>query len=174
MPVKSLVKNCPYCRHVYEQRSYVAQSRTPADEDRWLFGSPMKMCPNCHKMFVDQDMQELAITRPRKRDTVLINASTVKIALIGAVLGAGLIFLAHQTELGLIAFGVALATVIADLALYPNRMKKLEREREASEKRLSNPDYARMLQKAGYHVPEKYLKQEDRHDLRPDGTPGPV
>ena len=31
----------------------------------------------------------------------------------------------------------------------------------ASEKRLSDPDYARALKNAGYDIPDRYLKKEE-------------
>lgn len=159
MPMKTLVKNCPFCNKVYEQRSYAVWGRQPTDEDRWLFGTPFVLCPHCGKLFVDKDRQELAITGPRKQDTAVIGPASLRLALMGAILGVALL-LARQTVLALIAFGVAAATLIADAALFPTRRKKLENERTASEKRLSDPEYIRALKRAGYVVPEKYLNKQ--------------
>ncbi len=159
MPMKTLVKNCPFCKKVYEQRSYAVWGRQPTDKDKWLFGTPFVLCPHCGKLFVDKDRQELAITGPRKQDTAVIGPASVRIALMGAILG-GVLLLARQTVLALIAFGVAAATLIADAALFPTRRRKLENERAASEKRLADPEYARALVRAGYDIPEKYLNEE--------------
>lgn len=156
MPTKTLVKTCPFCGKVYEQRSYISWSREPKDEDRWLFGAPLVLCPHCGKLFIDKDRQELALTGPRRQDTAVVGPASLRLGLLGAVLGAVLL-IPGQTALALIAFGVAAATLIADVALYPTRRKKLENERKASEKRLSDPDYAMALKRAGYDVPEKYL-----------------
>lgn len=161
MAIKTITKTCPFCGKVYEQRSFNVRSRKSelTAEDRWLFGTPMKLCPNCKKLFIDKDVQELAITGPRARDKALINPTSRTLTLMGLILGAILWFGGLKT-LALIAVGVGVLCAAMDLALYPSRMKRLERERQASEKRLSDPDYARALKKAGYDIPERYLKPE--------------
>ena len=156
MRTKTLVKNCPFCRKVYEQRSYISWGKDPLDEERWLFGTPLVLCPNCGKLFIDKDRQELAITGPRRQDTAVIGPASIRLGLLGAVLGA-IFLIAGQTALGLIALCVAAATLAADAALFPTRRRKLENERIASEKRLSDPEYALALKRAGYEIPEKYL-----------------
>ena len=80
--------------------------------------------------------------------------------LVSLLLGA-LLLVGKLNVLAYIAFGVALATLVADAALYPTRQNKLAAERVASEKRLSDPGYARALKKAGYDIPERYLKEEE-------------
>ena len=160
MAIKTLVKNCPFCKKVVDQRAYASWGRKPSDEDKWLFGTPLKLCPHCGKRSIDKGIQELAITGPRKQDTVFVGPASLRIALMGVALGA-LLMIGRLTVFACIAFGVALATLVADAALYPTRQKKLAAERLASEQRLSDPDYARALKKAGYDIPERYLKQEE-------------
>ena len=160
MAMKPLVKNCPFCKKVVEQRAYASWGRKPSEEDKWLFGTPLKLCPHCGKLYVDKDIQELAITGPRKQDTAFVGPASLRIALMGVVLGA-LLLIGRLTVFACIAFGVALATLVADAALYPTRQKKLAAERVASEKRLSDPDYARALKNAGYDIPDRYLKKEE-------------
>ena len=159
MPMKTLVKNCPFCKKVVEQRSYASWGRQPTDEDRWLFGTPLRLCPHCGKLFIDKDMQELALTGPRKHDTAVVGPASLRLAAMGGILGAVLL-IAGQTAFALVAFGVALTTLIADAALYPTRKRKLDNERAASAKRLSDPDYARALKRAGYDVPDSYLNPQ--------------
>lgn len=161
MAIKTITKTCPFCKKVYEQRSFNARGKVVTDEERWLFGSPLRMCPNCKQLFIDKDMQELAITGPRKQDSAIITPGSRKLALMGVILGV-LMYVAGLHIFGYITGGVGVACGIADLAFYPTRLKKLERERQASEKRLSDPNYARMLKNAGYSIPEKYLNQESR------------
>ena len=160
MAMKTLVKNCPFCKKVVEQRAYASWGRKPSEEDKWLFGTRLKLCPPCGKLYVDKDIQELAITGPRKQDTAFVGPVSLRIALMGVVLGA-LLLIGRLTVFACIAFGVALATLVADAALYPTRQKKLAAERVASEKRLSDPDYARALKNAGYDIPDRYLKKEE-------------
>lgn len=156
MRTRTLVKNCPLCGKVYEQRSYITWGREEKDEDRWLFGAPLRLCPHCGKLFIDKDMQELALTGPRRQDKAVIGPASLRLGILGVTLGA-LLLIPGQTALALIAFGVAAATLAADAALYPTRKRKLDNERKASEKRLSDPEYARALKRAGYDIPEKYL-----------------
>ena len=160
MAMKTLVKNCPFCKKVVEQRAYASWGRKPSEEDKWLFGTPLKLCPHCGKLYIDKDMQELAITGPRKQDTVFVGPASLRIALMGVALGT-LLLIGRLTVFACIAFGVALATLVADAALYPTRQKKLAAERVASEKRLSDSDYARALKNAGYDIPDRYLKKEE-------------
>ena len=160
MAVKTLVKNCPFCKKVVEQRTYASWGRTPSEQDKWLFGSPLRLCPHCGKLFIDKDRQELAITGPRKQDMAVVGPASLRLSLMGVVLGA-LLLIGKLYALAYIAFGVALATLVADAALYPTRQKKLEAERLASEKRLGDPKYAKALKNAGYAIPERYLEKEE-------------
>ncbi len=165
MAIRSITKKCPFCKKVYEQRSISIRGRQIAEEDKWLFGSPARICPNCKRLFLDKDMQELAITSPRKRDKAIITEASCKIALMGLILCA-LIRLTGQATLSYICGAFGALWALADLALYPVRMKKLARERQASEKRLSDPSYAQMLKKAGYAVPEKYLHPTTEEEMK--------
>ena len=162
MAIKSITKTCPFCGKIYEQRNFNVRSRKSevTEQDRWVYGTPMKICPGCKKLFIDKDVQELAITELRRQDKALINPASRNLTLMGLILGA-LLYLGGLTVFAMIAAGVGVLCSVVDLALYPTRMKKLEREREASEKRLSDPNYARALKRAGYDIPEKYLKNEE-------------
>ena len=156
MAVNNLVKNCPTCGKVVEQRAYVSWGRKPSEHDKWLFGTPLRLCPHCGKLFIDKDRQELAITGPRRQDLAVVGQASLRLFAMGIVLGA-LLLIAKLYALSGIAFGVAVITLGADAALYPTRKKKLEAERRASEKRLSDPDYAQALKRAGYDIPDRYL-----------------
>ena len=159
MAVQQITKKCPYCGKIYEQRACGGFGRKSAPEDVWVFGSPMKLCPNCKRIFIDKDVKELAITPPRKADLAKVTTSTRMLLALGAML-ALLLFLMGQRVFAGVAAGVALLYLAMDLALYPMRMGKLKKERAASEARLSDPEYARALKKAGVDVPEKYLNDK--------------
>ena len=162
MAIKSITKTCPFCGKIYEQRNFnVARRHEITEEDRWVFGTPMKICPGCKKLFIDKDVQELAITEPRRQDKVLITPASCRLALMGLILGL-LLYLGGLTGFAIAAAAVGVLCAAVDLALYPTRMQKLKREREASEKRLSDPDYARALKRAGYDIPDRYLKDENK------------
>lgn len=157
MAVKTITKACPFCNKIYEQRSFNARGKEITEEERRVYGTPLKICPNCKRLFIDKDVQELAISGSCKRDRQLINPGTRTLTLMGLILGA-LLYLGDAKPFACVAAGVGVLCAVVDVALYPSRMKRLERERQASEKRLSDPDYARALKKAGYTIPDKYLK----------------
>ena len=161
MSMQHLTKKCPYCGRIYEQRSYGSVGRRPAPEDAWVYGSPMKLCGNCKRIFIDMDVKELAITELRKSDTAKITASTRTLLPMGALV-ALLLYVLGQPTFAIVAAAVAVVYLAMDLGMYPMRMGKLRKERAASEKRLSDPDYARALKKAGIDVPERYLKNESK------------
>ena len=160
MAVQQITKKCPYCQKIYEQRACGGFGRKSAPEDIWVFGSPMKLCSNCKRIFIDKDVKELAITPPRKADLAKVTASTRSLLVLGALVTL-LLLLLGQRAFAWVAGAIALVYLLADLALYPVRMGKLRKERAASEARLSDPEYARALKKAGIDVPEKYLKDEN-------------
>ena len=157
MSMQHLTKKCPYCGRIYEQRSYGSVGRKPAPEDAWVYGSPMKLCGNCKRIFIEMDVKELAITELRKSDTAKITANTKMLLPMGALV-AVLLYLLGQPTFAIVAAAVAVVYLAMDLGMYPMRMGKLKKERAASEKRLSDPEYALALKKAGIDVPERYLK----------------
>ena len=158
MSMQHLTKKCPYCGRIYEQRSYGSVGRKkPAPEDAWVYGSPMKLCGNCKRIFIDMDVKELAITELRKSDTAKITANTKMLLPMGALV-AVLLYVLGQPTFAIVAVAVAVVYLAMDLGMYPMRMGKLRKERAASEKRLSDPEYALALKKAGIDVPERYLK----------------
>ena len=157
MSMQHLTKKCPYSGRIYEQRSYGSVGRKPAPEDAWVYGSPMKLCANCKRIFIDMDVKELAITELRKSDTAKITASTRTLLPMGALV-ALLLYVLGQPTFAIVAAAVAVVYLAMDLGMYPMRMGKLRKERAASEKRLSDPEYALALKKAGIDVPERYLK----------------
>ena len=161
MAVQQITKKCPYCGKVYEQRTCGGYVRKSAPEDVWVYGSPMKLCPNCKRIFIDKDVKELAITELRKSDKAKITANTRMLLPMGALV-ALLLYLLGQPTFAIVAAAVAVVYLAMDLGMYPMRMGKLKKEREASEKRLSDPDYARALKRAGIDVPERYLKDESK------------
>ena len=158
MAMKKLTKKCPFCNRVYEQRVVGRFGQKLTDEDRWEYGSPLKICLNCRKIFLDTDYQELALVELRERDRERVRRSSVMI--VGVAVIAAILCVAAGQEyysFGVLLVLMALAWALGDFIKYPRRMKKLEEEREASLKRLSDPAYARALSKAGYHVPAEYL-----------------
>ena len=159
MSVQQITKKCPYCGRVYEQRACGGFGRKPQPEDVWVYGSPMKLCESCKRIFIDKDVKELAITELRKSDTAKITANTKTLLPMGALV-AVLLYVLGQPTFAIVAAAVAVVYLAMDLGMYPMRMGKLKKERAASEKRLSDPDYARALKKAGIDVPERYLKNE--------------
>lgn len=159
MPMKQLTKQCPHCGRVYEQRPIGRWGKKLTPEDYWVFGSPLKMCKNCQKMFIDKDYREMAITPLRSYDKAPLTSSTYLLLTVGFLLGV-IMYMGGQTIFAAIVVGVAVAYMIADLLFYPTRLKKLAKEKEASLKRMSDPAYAQALKNAGFDIPNEYLKKK--------------
>ena len=157
MAMKQLTTACPHCKKVYRQRTIGAWGRKLTEEDRWQYGSPLCSCPSCKRLFIDKDIKELAITPLRSFDKDKVTASTRMLLVLALLLGLFMYFIGQRLFAAIVT-GIGLIYLIADLALYPSRMKKLESERKASERRLSDRSYAAALKKAGYDIPERYLK----------------
>ena len=158
MPMKQLTKKCPHCGIVYDQRPIGRWGKKLTPEDQWVYGSPLRMCKNCQKLFMDKDYRELAFTPLRSYDKAPITSTTYLILAAGGILGL-LMYVGGQSTFAIIAWAVAIAYLVADLALYPGRLKKLEKEKQASEKRMSDPKYAQALKNAGFDIPDRYLNK---------------
>lgn len=159
MAMKQLTKTCPHCGMVAEQRAIGRWGHKLQPEDYWAYGSPLKMCRNCQKLYIDKDYRELAITPLRSYDKAPLTSSTYLLVMTGVILG-GVFYLAGQTAIACIAGGVAVMYTIADLAFFPTRLKKLEKEKAASEKRMSDPQYAQALKNSGFDIPDQYLQKQ--------------
>lgn len=159
--------SCPNCKKAV----YSSTGRS------YFYGSPIRTCPYCNHRFTHFQFHEIAIEGIRKSDKARITfGETIQLIIATAFLALPIYFFYNIFMVGskpdsidgigfalLLILGTCLPSVIlgmspiAGLVGYKKRIEKLRQETIQSEKRLSNPEYARQLVKLGYSVPVKYL-----------------
>lgn len=164
-------KSCPHCHFKYE----ILQRRRV-----WLYGSPIRTCRQCGRQFVDKDYEELALrgeegivkkhVAPGKVFSILLFGSVFGVLLIDGT-GTFTHFPGEEDFL-LIGFCALLFcgflySAFSEYREYNKRIKEQVKELRASEKRLSNRQYALQLKDLGYKVPEKYLAPTSCNDIQP-------
>lgn len=150
---------CPYCK-----------CPTGSTTSTFLYGSPLHVCPECGKTYINAHYTEPALKpyRPQSIPTLLL--ASLPYALGFAAL-TGLIatlpvksFSAFLIAAG-ITFPVCWAVVFLYLLLSRKRYeKKRVAEWNASDQRLRRPEYASLLGTFGYNVPARYLPQDFKHE----------
>ncbi len=150
--------NCPYCG---------AKILFYYDKE-WRYGSPVRNCKKCGKKYVDERYHEIVV------EGIEPGALSIKRNGIGMLIMLGIFlvsFLIHfyqvnqksTYDLTFCAFmviallGILLFVIDSIRILTGTKVKKLERLREQSVKRLQNWSYAKELEALGYPVPEEYL-----------------
>ncbi len=156
-----VTKKCPHCGHAYT----VLHPGSDTSYD-----SPIVKCEKCGQYFVDKDRIELALTGKTAASVPYHSCNTylqLSVLTFGEI---ALIYLQFDGGLGeywwlLIVISVfylgAWLLFISERTSYPERVAEFEKERLRSEARLSNPEYAALLKKLGYDVPEKYLSKQN-------------
>ncbi len=166
-----VTKKCPDCGHAYT----VLHSGSDTSYD-----SPIMRCEKCGQYFVDKDRIELALTDETSASVPRHSGNTYLQLFVLTFAEIALIYLQFDGTLGeywwlLIVISVLYLGVwflfISERTSYPERVAEFEKERLRSEARLSNPEYAALLKKLGYDVPEKYLsKQNANTDVKSPGS----
>lgn len=152
-------KKCPHCGKTYE--SYSTYTKVYQNHS----GSPFITCKSCGEMFVDKEIKEPALKPYTEEGFELWRCFFVHLMPwgIAGFLLTGCAFNLEESTLSLyvIATIVDACYIMFTANTIRNRKKYQEAERLAyqeSEQRLRNPQYAKALQNAGFHVPSKYLK----------------
>ena len=160
-------KSCPYCGKTY----------TWMETTYRHYGSPLRVCSQCKKTFVDKSYQELACIDYRTADVHKIEPISLFSVIVGILFivlslcqssspdDGGMFILFLLT--GIFLFCAGCYSVKKDIFSYPSRCEQLEREIELSRKRLSNPEYALKLHSLGYDVPIEYLQVKNVNIERP-------
>ncbi|MDO4317298.1 MAG: hypothetical protein Q4C48_03720 [Lachnospiraceae bacterium] len=136
--------------------------------DEFKYGCPIRACAQCRQRYLDRGWHEIAVEGYRESDVStksnakqtlglglatlgLIAANVFSIAVLHLIVYM-LIFLA-------IGAGIGFLVALKDTFVCATGMKKadLEQLKAESERRLSNPEYAKQLAELGYPVPSRYL-----------------
>lgn len=163
-------KSCPYCGKTYAWMETTYRH----------YGSPLRVCSQCKKTFVDKSYQELACIdygiadvkkiEPISLFSVIIGLIFIVLSILQATApddgGMFILFLLA----GIFLLGAGCYFIKKDISTYPSRCKQLEREISLSRKRLSNPEYARKLHSLGFYVPREYLKVNNLNAESPAKT----
>ena len=155
-------KRCPKCGKVYERRT----ARGPyGREALYKFGPIFATCPSCGAVFRDSDSYELAIMDPPAEMVTKFHLSSIIFASLFGIIGLIVLFTGAAAH----PFGVLLFCLIfgggilwGDYRRYTGNIERINTARAESQRRLKqSPEYVKMLQAAGYSVPDEYLPPKD-------------
>lgn len=160
-------KSCPYCGNTYAWMETTYRH----------YGSPLRVCSQCKKTFVDKSYQELACIDYGTADVHKIEPISLFSVIVGILFIVLSLFKSSAPDdggmfilfllTGIFLFCAGFYSVKKNIISYPSRCEKLEREIALSRKRLSNPEYARKLHSLGYDVPIEYLQVKNVNIERP-------
>ncbi len=150
-------KKCPHCGKVYEKNSYAGN---PSKYNRLQYGSPLKICSECKKPFIDDEYREIAIQGVRFPDKMLISPAGIVFSLITLIISI-MGFVNASVWYGIIFLAASLYLSLSEMLTYKSRQRELEKLTRESEERMNNPLYAILLSKAGFDVPDRYMPKTD-------------
>lgn len=158
-------KKCPFCGKVYNYDFY---NGYPSKENQTIYGSPVKTCKRCNKVFLDNHYREIAIYGVREVDLKKVSPHTIVYSLLGLAVSLGCLFSGisngedFHTIVGCVFLVGSAYMFFSELLGYKKRMKWLEQERIESEERLANLSYAILLKNNGYPVPDRFLRKNKK------------
>ena len=137
-----VIIRCPHCNSIIRQ--------TTSGEYSW--GSPLKVCPRCNEIYIDNYYHEVAIEGFSSTDQIRSSWWMLLVPIILSVLYARVSFNGI-----LIAIGLAILMILGVSYQRIKNKEEMKVEMKHSLERLSDYNYALALKKAGYDVPDKYL-----------------
>lgn len=150
---------CPYCKADRHVKSDTLIS----------YGSPLKTCSKCKKIYIDPYCKELALEPYRPHSTSKLFVSNLFSAIGLDVIITVIVMFATQSEqiTGItLGIGFPVCWVLLFLHSLWNR-KKIEQNHyeiwKASDKRLQNQRYAALLANLDYPVPKEYLPSDFKY-----------
>ena len=156
--MKYTTKKCPKCGNTYAWREASNVEH---------YGSPIRRCNKCGSTFIDKDYKEIAIEGYNETFIAKVQPFSIISLIIGFILIIAAIFLFAGDSrailfyiLGGLFFVGGIWFIIGDIKDHEKRIEEYERLKKASEDRLSNTEYAKLLDELGYSVPAKYLFPE--------------
>lgn len=149
---------CPYCGA--KIKDYVA--------NKWLYGSPVRVCGKCGKNYIDRRYHEIAVEGYQPGTLSVKRALKVLLICIALFLiCAGILYYElnfqsyyHPMYLFLVPMSAfAVIFMIVDIIRIKTGSKEraLEKLKAESEERLGDTEYARTLKSIGYNVPQRFL-----------------
>lgn len=137
-------------------------------EDDYLYGSPLRTCPKCRKIYHDPRFHEIALEGIRQNDInpdsefiakkrksgilTILGGIGVMVAFIVLIFLGWLFYFFPVISVMLIAGGINTLSETGEGAIEKKRLA-LESERQLSLARMQNPVYRDQLRSLGYNVP---------------------
>ncbi len=150
---------CPICNH-----------DLGTSANAYMYGSLLKICPNCKQSYIDRRYHEIAVEgiRPEDQNPMPTSKSEKRKSGWGSIwigIGAMVLFILI-IFIGWIVFPLPIISVICIIngvkAMKFNpaeeiakKQKQMELERQQSELRMKNPEYVKQLVAIGY-IPATY------------------
>lgn len=151
------IERCPHCK----AKLYSGLA------NHYNYGSPLRTCPSCRNVYIDCSYKELALDtyqkyKPRKLEGFTVACLILDVIMIFAWLyiGTGFwdsfytLFSENMAPFSIATLVMTIGTVlftVDNLCSYEKRLKEYNVALSASQKRMENPVYASMLEKASYH-----------------------
>lgn len=155
--------NCPHCHKINREQC-----------NAWMYDTPIRVCKNCGKKYLDSRYREPAISGfdGRSTDPVFYLKGAVGFFVATIVMALWLWysvnFVGHYNMYQpALVFACAMGTV-GCLVMFIRIKLGIENKNNAkmlaeSEKRLKDPNYVNELISYGYTVPDKYKNTEDNN-----------
>ena len=158
--IRQAMDICPYCGA--KIKDYVP--------NKWLYGSPVRVCGKCGKNYIDSRYHEIAVEGYQPGAlSVSRDLKCILILLAMLLISGGILFyeLNFSNYYHPMFFFIILMSVIgvifmlADIIRIKTGSKEraLEKLKAESEGRMKNSEYAHMLKDLGYSVPERFLNK---------------
>lgn len=150
---------CPYCKADRHVKSDALIS----------YGSPLKTCSRCKKIYIDPYCKELALEPYRPHSTSKLFWSNLFSAIgLDVFVSVIVLFAANSETIAGITFGIGFPVCWGLMFLHSLRnRKKIEQNHHKtwtdSDKRLKNPQYAVLLANLDYKVPVQYLPPDYKY-----------
>jgi len=154
----SVTSRCPHCFYT------IRIGKRPGD---YSYGSPLQTCPKCNKGYIDNYYREIECEGIRPSSLWRVQPFGIVFLSIAFFLLLVFIFSGAGLNTYIIILFLLIVPAI-DIIGYGNRMDRIKKEEELSKQRLSNEAYAVALKKAGYYVPDEYLKGYNLSNISSD------
>ena len=139
-----IIIKCPHCGTFIRQTT----------KGQYNWGSPLKMCYKCNTAYIDSCYHEVAIEGFSNTDTIRSDWWLMLLPIMITFMSS----FAYPI-LFLLVVGMIVAMIFGVVRTRKKNEREMKAEMARSIERLSNYDYALLLKKAGYDVPDKYLKK---------------
>ncbi len=129
-----------------------------SDKVQIEYGPPLFQCVNCGHYVFDCHRRELAWEAMPDNYNEKVSKSAIAACVLYSLVGIVLI-LGNAVSIGMLAIVFGVLCFLLDIRESGQRKEKLDKEREASRKRVQNPMYVMALKQAGYRVPDYAIDQ---------------